>query len=42
MFSAFNHYGGDKAIEVYEFNGHDGAAAMHFERKVEFVRALPT
>ena len=40
VFSAFNHYAGDKAIEVYEFNGHDGAAATHFERKVEFVRAL--
>jgi cephalosporin-C deacetylase len=40
VFSAFNHYGGDKAIEVYEFNGHDGAAATHFERKVEFARAL--
>ena len=39
VFSAFNHYAGDKAIEVYEFNGHDGAAATHFERKVEFVRA---
>ena len=26
VFSAFNHYAGDKAIEVYEFNGHDGAA----------------
>ena len=40
VFSAFNHYAGDKAIEVYEFNGHDGAAAIHFERKVAFVRGL--
>jgi cephalosporin-C deacetylase len=40
VFSAFNHYAGDKAIEVYEFNGHDGAAAVHFERKVAFARTL--
>ena len=40
VFSAFNHYAGAKAIEVYEFNGHDGAAATRFERKVEFVRGL--
>jgi cephalosporin-C deacetylase len=40
VFSAFNHYAGEKRIEVYPFNGHDGAAAVHFERKVEFVRAL--
>lgn len=40
VFSAFNHYAGDKAIEVYPFNGHDGAASMHFERKVAFVRGL--
>jgi cephalosporin-C deacetylase len=41
VFAAFNHYAGDKSIEVYEFNGHDGAATTHFERKVAFVRALP-
>jgi cephalosporin-C deacetylase len=40
VFAAFNHYAGEKAIEVYEFNGHDGAATTHFERKVAFVRAL--
>ena len=42
VFSAFNHYAGEKAIEVYEFNGHDGAAVVHFERKVSFVRGLAT
>jgi cephalosporin-C deacetylase len=41
VFSAFNHYPGEKAIEVYEFNGHDGASTVHFERKVAFVRGLP-
>jgi cephalosporin-C deacetylase len=42
VFAAFNHYAGEKAIEVYEFNGHDGAAAVHFERKVDFARQLLT
>jgi cephalosporin-C deacetylase len=41
VFSAYNHYPGPKAIEVYEFNGHDGAAVTHFERKVAFARTLP-
>jgi cephalosporin-C deacetylase len=40
VYSAFNHYPGEKAIEVYEFNGHDGASTVHFERKVAFVRGL--
>ena len=40
VFSAYNHYSGEKAIEVYHFNGHDGAASVHFERKVAFVRGL--
>jgi cephalosporin-C deacetylase len=42
VFAAFNHYAGDKVIEVYEFNGHDGAATTHFERKVAFVSGLPS
>jgi cephalosporin-C deacetylase len=41
VFAAFNHYAGAKSIEVYEFNGHDGASTTHFERKVAFARALP-
>ncbi|MET0911069.1 MAG: acetylxylan esterase [Ilumatobacteraceae bacterium] len=40
VFSAYNHYPGEKAIEVYPFNGHDGAASVHFERKVAFARGL--
>ena len=38
VFAAYNHYGGDKRIEVYSFNGHEGGGSLHFERKVEFVR----
>jgi cephalosporin-C deacetylase len=38
VFAAYNYYGGDKRIEVYSFNGHEGGGSLHFERKVEFVR----
>ena len=40
VFSAFNRFGGDKEIEVYPFNGHEGGGMGHFEKKVEWVRAL--
>ena len=40
VFAAYNHFAGDKRIEVYEFNGHEGGGSLHFERKVEFVRQV--
>ena len=40
VFAAYNHYAGDKHIEVYSFNGHEGGGSLHFERKVEFVRRV--
>lgn len=43
VFAAFNAFAGPKQIEVYEFNGHEHGGALHFDRKVEFVRAtFPT
>lgn len=40
VFNAYNHYAGMKQIEVYQFNGHEGGGAVHFERQVEFARSL--
>ncbi|HEX2784517.1 MAG TPA: acetylxylan esterase, partial [Ilumatobacteraceae bacterium] len=40
VFAAFNHFAGDKRIEVYDFNGHEGGGSLHFERKVQFVREV--
>ncbi len=40
VFAAYNHLAGDKRIEVYSFNGHEGGGTLHFERKVEFVRSV--
>jgi cephalosporin-C deacetylase len=40
VFAAYNYYGGEKHIEVYSFNGHEGGGSLHFERKVDFVRRV--
>jgi cephalosporin-C deacetylase len=40
VFAAFNAYGGEKRIEVYPFNGHEGGGADHWPRQVAFADAL--
>lgn len=40
VFAAYNYCAGDKQIEVYSFNGHEGGGSLHFERKVKFVRTV--
>jgi len=40
VFSAYNHYLGDKKIEVYEFNLHDGGGSHHEIKKIKFLRDL--
>ena len=37
MFAAYNWYGGEKAIEVYPYNGHEGGGAHHDLAKLEFA-----
>jgi cephalosporin-C deacetylase len=39
VFAAFNHYGGEKEIRVYEFNQHDGGGAHHLLEKLKFLGA---
>ncbi len=40
VYAAFNHYaGGDKQIEVYPYNDHEGGQAVHFLRQAEFLAA---
>lgn len=39
VFAAFNAYGGDKEIRVYEFNQHDGGGAHHLLEKLKFLGA---
>ena len=38
VFAAYNNLGGERRIEVYEFNGHEGGGSVHFEKQVGFVR----
>ena len=38
VFAAFNNLAGERRIEVYEFNGHEGGGSVHFEKQVGFVR----
>jgi cephalosporin-C deacetylase len=37
VFTAYNWYPGDKSIEVYPYNGHEGGGAHHFEAKLQFA-----
>ena len=37
VFTAYNWYGGEKAIEVYPFNGHEGGGAHHDLSKLRFA-----
>lgn len=40
VYAAYNHYAGEKQIEVYEFNGHEGGGSLHFERQVRWAGTL--
>ena len=37
VFSAFNVYGGEATIEVYEFNGHEGGEGHHWVKQAHFL-----
>lgn len=38
VYAAFNHYGGDKRMAVYPYNGHENGEEFQAQRTVEFVR----
>ncbi|MBL7252721.1 acetylxylan esterase [Paractinoplanes lichenicola] len=38
VFGAFHEYGGEKEIEVWEFNGHEGGGILDEARALEFLR----
>ena len=40
VFAAYNNYAGDKSINVYTFNGHEGGDNEQSERKLEFLAYL--
>ncbi|AEM23213.1 acetyl xylan esterase, AXE1 family [Brachyspira intermedia PWS/A] len=40
VFAAYNNYAGEKSINVYTFNGHEGGDNEQSERKLEFLNYL--
>lgn len=40
VFAAYNHYAGDKSIEVWRFNGHEGGAAFQRAAQLRFLAKL--
>ncbi len=40
VYAQFNHYAGDKRIEVYPYNGHEGGQWTHQRRQLAFLEEL--
>ena len=40
VFAAYNHYRGEKEIEVYPYNQHEGGQSQHIVRKAAFLRSV--
>jgi cephalosporin-C deacetylase len=40
VFAAYNHFAGEKSIEVYEYNQHEGGQSHHTVRKSAFLKRL--
>ncbi|MBI4927186.1 MAG: acetylxylan esterase [Anaerolineae bacterium] len=40
VYAAYNHYAGDRKIEVYEYNNHEGGATFQTEAKIKFLQSL--
>jgi cephalosporin-C deacetylase len=40
VFAAYNHWAGEKAIRVYEFNRHEGGGEYQAAEKVRFLQAI--
>jgi cephalosporin-C deacetylase len=38
FFATYNRVTGEKAVEIYPFNGHEGGGSRHFERKLRRLR----
>lgn len=40
VFAAYNNYAGEKSINVYTYNGHEGGDNQQSERKLEFLNSI--
>jgi cephalosporin-C deacetylase len=39
VFAAYHHYAGDKSMEIYHFNAHEGGESFHGRARLRFLRA---
>jgi cephalosporin-C deacetylase len=37
VYSAYNHYGGEKQIRVWSYNNHEGGASFQTTEKIKFL-----
>jgi cephalosporin-C deacetylase len=42
VFAAYNHHAGEKSIEVYEYNDHEGGGTYQLIKQIEWVKRLFT
>ena len=40
VFAAYNHYAGEKSIEVWRYNGHEGGAGFQQAAQIRFLATL--
>ena len=40
VFASYNHYSGEKAICIYDFNEHEGGGSQHDLEKIKFLKKL--
>ena len=40
VYAAYNHYAGDKAIEIYEYNNHEGGQTYHRIKQIAFLNKI--
>jgi cephalosporin-C deacetylase len=40
VFASYNSYGGDKAIEIYPYNGHEGGSSFQIGRQLDWLADL--
>ena len=40
VFAAYNHYAGDKSIEIWRYNGHEGGAGFQRAAQIRYLAKL--
>jgi cephalosporin-C deacetylase len=40
VYAAFNHYAGEKTMEIYEYNDHEGGGTHHLIRQIAYLKEI--